>query len=88
MVCFWSGKCGRLGGQHLVDGRNLGLCQIGGVDFECIRHLFDLKESQVFLHALLGGRVAQVDTPDIGTHSEEPAVTRTDAVQKWEEGSI
>lgn len=74
--------------ESIAPDHRIGLCQIGGIDFECIRHLFDLKESQVFLHALLGGRVAQVDTPDIGTHSEELAVTRTDAVQKWEEGSI
>lgn len=74
--------------ESTAPHHQIGLCQIGGIDFEAVRHLFDLKESQVFLHALLGGRVAQADTPGVGTHPEGKAITRTDAVQKWEEGSI
>jgi amino acid adenylation domain-containing protein len=36
----------------------IGLCQIGSLDFEQIRHLFLLDESHVFLHCLLGGQIA------------------------------
>ncbi|GAX60251.1 nonribosomal polyketide synthase protein [Candidatus Scalindua japonica] len=41
-----------------VDNQ-IGLCQIGGFDFQQIRHLFDLEESHVYLHSLVGGRVDQ-----------------------------
>jgi amino acid adenylation domain-containing protein len=37
---------------------HIGLCQIGSLDFEQIRHLFLLDESHVFLHCLLGGQIA------------------------------
>jgi hypothetical protein len=37
---------------------HIGLCQIGSLDFERIRHLFLLEESHLFLHCLLGGRIA------------------------------
>jgi amino acid adenylation domain-containing protein len=33
----------------------LGLCQIGGLDFEPLRPLFALEESHTFLYSLLGG---------------------------------
>jgi amino acid adenylation domain-containing protein len=33
----------------------LGLCQIGGVDFDRIRPLFNLERSHLFVHSLLGG---------------------------------
>jgi amino acid adenylation domain-containing protein len=35
----------------------IGLCQIGELDFPKIRHMFGLKESHEYLHCLLGGRV-------------------------------
>jgi SagB-type dehydrogenase family enzyme len=35
----------------------IGLCQIGGMDFEKIRHLFKLDQSHLFLHSLLGGLI-------------------------------
>jgi amino acid adenylation domain-containing protein len=34
----------------------LGLCQIGGVEFDRIRHLFVLGDGHVLVHSLLGGR--------------------------------
>ena len=33
----------------------LGLCQIGGVDFDRIGPLFSLERSHLFVHSLLGG---------------------------------
>ncbi|MFB2772733.1 amino acid adenylation domain-containing protein [Pelatocladus sp. BLCC-F211] len=33
----------------------IGLCPIGGLNFERIRHLFGLEESHVLLHSLVGG---------------------------------
>jgi len=35
----------------------LGLCAIGVVDFDLIRHLFDLNENHVLTHSFLGGMV-------------------------------
>ena len=35
----------------------IGLCQIGGLDFERIRGSFDLEASHLLVHSLLGGRV-------------------------------
>jgi amino acid adenylation domain-containing protein len=36
---------------------HIGLCQIGRVDFEQVRHLFNLEKNHVFLHSLIGGRI-------------------------------
>lgn len=38
---------------------NLGLCQIGAMDFDQIRSHFDLGENHVFVHSLLGGMIPQ-----------------------------
>ena len=35
----------------------LGLCQIGSIEFERIRHLFDLDDTHVLMHSLLGGLI-------------------------------
>jgi epothilone synthetase B len=35
----------------------IGLCQVGGFDFEFLRHWFALQESHVYLHSLLGGPI-------------------------------
>ena len=35
----------------------IGLCQIGGLDFQPIRQLFALGDHHVYLHCLLGGRM-------------------------------
>lgn len=36
----------------------IGLCQIGIMEFESIRRLFELEDSQRLLHSLVGGRIA------------------------------
>jgi amino acid adenylation domain-containing protein len=35
----------------------IGLCQIGGLDFEPLRQWFDLRANHVYLHSLLGGPI-------------------------------
>lgn len=35
----------------------VGLCQIGGVDFDKIRHLFTLNKSHYYVHSMLGGPI-------------------------------
>ncbi len=35
---------------------NVGLCQIGDIRFDELRHMFALDEDHVFLHSLVGGR--------------------------------
>jgi amino acid adenylation domain-containing protein len=40
----------------------IGLCQIGSVAFESIRHLFKLEESHVLLHSLVGGAIETAQT--------------------------
>ena len=37
--------------------QQIGLCQIGDMNFEPIRCLFDLEASHVLVHSLLGGRI-------------------------------
>lgn len=39
----------------------IGLCHVGTVAFEQVRHLFRLQESDVLVHSLLGGRPAAQD---------------------------
>ncbi|MFN8443074.1 MAG: amino acid adenylation domain-containing protein [Caldilineaceae bacterium] len=46
---------------HLLETEapnyGLGLCQIGSIDFDKVRHLFQLNASQQLIHSLLGGSV-------------------------------
>jgi amino acid adenylation domain-containing protein len=35
----------------------IGLCQIGNLDFKRIQHLFELDQSHVLVHSLLGGQI-------------------------------
>ena len=46
---------------------NLGLCEIGEVDFNRIRHLFALDESHVLAHSLVGGM------PEVNATEEDTA---------------
>ncbi|MGD2116438.1 MAG: AMP-binding protein, partial [Acidobacteriota bacterium] len=39
----------------------LGLCPVGGLDFDSVRGSLDLEEDDVFLHALLGGGLPEDD---------------------------
>ena len=48
--------------ETLAPSHQIGLCQIGGLDFQPIRHLFDLEESHIYLHCLLGGSIAADQT--------------------------
>jgi rhizoxin synthesis polyketide synthase/nonribosomal peptide synthetase RhiB len=36
---------------------HIGLCQIGTIDFDRIRDLFDLDDTDELIHSLVGGRV-------------------------------
>ena len=38
---------------------HIGLCPVGIMDFESVRHLFALDESHVLVHSLLGGAIDQ-----------------------------
>ncbi len=41
--------------------QDLAICQTGGADFDKIRHLFDLQETHLFIHSLLGGTIFDRD---------------------------
>ena len=41
---------------------HLGLCQVGSLDFDRIRDMFDLEESHVLLHSLVGGPIDESQT--------------------------
>jgi amino acid adenylation domain-containing protein len=45
-----------------APSHRIGLCQIGGLDFQPIRDLFDLEESHIYLHCLLGGPISADQT--------------------------
>jgi amino acid adenylation domain-containing protein len=54
-----------------ASGHGLGLCPIGDLDFERIRDLFALGDTQVLVHSLLGGRVPETSTvPDPAAQEE------------------
>jgi SagB-type dehydrogenase family enzyme len=55
-----AGYIGQLLMTAETDAR-IGLCPIGSLDFEKIRHLFALDASDVLVHSLLGGGVASAD---------------------------
>ncbi len=52
-----AGLISQLMESHAPDF-NLGLCQIGSLDFEKIRHLFKLDKTHMLVHSLLGGMPA------------------------------
>jgi amino acid adenylation domain-containing protein len=65
----------------------IGLCQIGTLDFESIRAAFALEESDIFLHALLGGatdeassRLELGNVPGIAERSEHPSSEREEGI--------
>jgi pyochelin synthetase len=43
--------------EEIGPSLGLGLCQIGSLEFDMIRHFFALRESHVLLHSLLGGPI-------------------------------
>jgi SagB-type dehydrogenase family enzyme len=48
--------------ESSAPAHEIGLCQIGGLDFEPIRDCFALGEGHVYLHSLLGGQVGTGQT--------------------------
>ncbi len=53
----------------------IGLCQIGSLEFERIREHFLLKESHVLIHSLLGGRIVRdKDGRVVASPAEEQTV--------------
>lgn len=60
--------------ETTAPSSHIGLCQIGSLDFESIRHLFGLDENHVLVHSLLGGRISNHqgigETPDSAKHEE------------------
>jgi SagB-type dehydrogenase family enzyme len=65
----------------------IGLCQVGDLDFEPIRHLFALDQSHVLVHSLLGGLI---DTEHTESWSplEQPLDGGDVSDGDWEEGAI
>ena len=47
--------------EMTAPASQIGLCQIGSLDFDQIRHLFTLEESHILLHSLVGGAVNEED---------------------------
>ncbi|HWP45362.1 MAG TPA: SagB family peptide dehydrogenase, partial [Blastocatellia bacterium] len=43
--------------EMTAPANGIGLCQIGGVDFGRIQHLFSLEESHALIHSLVGGGI-------------------------------
>jgi hypothetical protein len=62
----------------------IGLCQIGSLEFPRIRALFDLEESHVLVHSLLGGRILDDPTNRWSPFQEAAMAARTDR----EEGTL
>ena len=50
----------------------IGLCQIGSVEFDRIRHLFDLDETHVLIHSLVGGRLDPASPLPGGDPDDDP----------------
>jgi aryl carrier-like protein len=42
--------------------QQIGLCQVGGFEYEAVRHWFALDEEHVYLHGLLGGAIDATQT--------------------------
>lgn len=66
---------------------HVGLCQIGELDFESIRHMFMLTPTHVLVHSMLGGPIdPDADhSPDSGRNVD---FGRTQAADEWEEGVL
>ena len=68
---------------QLLDGAaagcEIGLCQLGGLDFEAIRDRFGLDASHQYVYGLLGGRL---------DHEREEAEIAAATLDVWEEGAL
>ncbi len=54
---------------HAPDS-GIGLCQIGELDFDRSRHLFNLDDTHLLIHSLLGG-ISDRDLEEIGSSAHE-----------------
>jgi SagB-type dehydrogenase family enzyme len=70
-----------------APANQIGLCQIGSVAFESIRHLFKLEDSHVLLHSLVGGPidVAQTKLPALLREANEAQAAESLEGQTTEE---
>ena len=58
---------------------NIGLCQIGSIEFENIREAFNLSENHLFIHNIVGGKVRE---QDISLASLQKDSAATDSIVK------
>jgi hypothetical protein len=64
----------------------MGLCQIGTLEFQRIRHFFALDEDHVLVHSLLGGLI---DTQQsLWSSHQEPHYHMPSMEEEREEGEI
>lgn len=59
----------------MAPSLGIGLCHIGSIDFEAIRPHFDLKDSHVLVHSMVGGRIE--DGPSEAANDESGEASRT-----------
>ncbi len=67
-------------GQLLMTSsqeNQIGLCPVGGVDFEQIREYFDLADSHIYIHGFMGGAIAPVQMKMFSLISEIPGASAT-----------
>jgi hypothetical protein len=43
--------------ENTAPAREIGLCHIGGLDFDNVRQWFDLQNNHIYLYSLVGGRI-------------------------------
>jgi SagB-type dehydrogenase family enzyme len=65
---------------------DMGLCQIGAIDFARVRELFELQDSQVLIHSLVGGAVQGAGNGSPST--QEPYYYPANTTEVCEEGEI
>ncbi|MCI5136206.1 MAG: non-ribosomal peptide synthetase, partial [Candidatus Electrothrix sp. AW2] len=68
---------------------DLGLCPIGGMDFEPLREDFALSDSQEMIHSFMGGGISEeqkgqlIQTMPQGDEEPLPTVSLTDTLKEW-----
>src|SRR5262249_37786829 len=60
----------------------IGLCHIGGIDFELIRPLFQIDPSHVFLHSMIGGSGEEEERAAAGTKLAVSAAERAERLRE------
>ncbi|WP_165956337.1 non-ribosomal peptide synthetase, partial [Streptomyces hainanensis] len=79
-----SGYMGQLLMTWAADNE-IGLCPVGDMDFRRITELFRLRDSHVFLHGMLGGRVDRTATRHIALDiaDQETTVPQGTEIREW-----